>query len=95
LRLSADRYEEALVRGEIKPNCIPVPFGIFSDKRAQLDGEPTARIEHFSRREVDPADVARALEGLRAASVLVESTDSIEGQSAEPSDSSSADIPPK
>lgn len=48
LKLSADRYEEALVEGAIAPGQIPVGFGIFADKKSLLDGDPTAIVEQRS-----------------------------------------------
>jgi hypothetical protein len=46
IKMSLDRYEEALVAGKISPAQIPVAVGIFSDKRAQIDGDPGLVIEH-------------------------------------------------
>jgi len=46
LKMSADRYEEALAAGAVPVGQIPVSFGIFSDKKASLDGDPSLVIEH-------------------------------------------------
>lgn len=46
LKLSADRFEEALERGMVPAGQIPVAFGIFADKKAALDGEAGLVIEH-------------------------------------------------
>lgn len=37
LKLSADRFEAALINGEVSPALLPVAFGIFTDKQAQLE----------------------------------------------------------
>lgn len=49
LKLSADRFEEGLVAGKISPAQIPVAFGIFSDKKAALDGDAGMIVEHRHR----------------------------------------------
>jgi hypothetical protein len=51
LKLSADRFEEALANKTVPVGQIPVAFGIFSDKKAQLDGDPGLVIEHRHRIE--------------------------------------------
>ena len=49
LKMSADRFEEALEKGLVPAGQIPVAFGIFADKRAQLDGEASMIVEHRHR----------------------------------------------
>jgi len=56
LKLGADRFEEALAGGLVPVGQIPVAFGIFSDKKAALDGDPSLVIEH--RHTVGGASVA-------------------------------------
>ena len=46
LKMSADRYEEALAAGAVPVGQIPVSFGIFSDKKGMLDGDPGMIVEH-------------------------------------------------
>lgn len=46
LKMSADRYEEALEKGMVPAGQIPVAFGIFADKKAMLDGDAGLVVEH-------------------------------------------------
>ena len=46
LKMSADKFEEALERGMVPAGQIPVAFGIFADKKAMLDGDAGLVIEH-------------------------------------------------
>ena len=46
LKMTADRYEEALAAGAVPVGQIPVAFGIFSDKKSAIDGDPSLVIEH-------------------------------------------------
>ena len=59
LKMSADRFEEALANGVVPAGQIPVAFGIFADKRAQLDGEAGMIVEHRLR-------IVGTAEGFRA-----------------------------
>jgi hypothetical protein len=45
VEMGMDRYLEALASGAVDPDKIPVAVGIFSDKRALLEGEPTVIAE--------------------------------------------------
>jgi hypothetical protein len=46
LKVGVDRYLEALLDGAIPAAQIPVGMGILFDKKALLDGKPTAIVEH-------------------------------------------------
>ena len=48
LSLSGERYYEALVLNTIPAAQLPIGHGIFSDKKARLDGEPTSLTAHVS-----------------------------------------------
>lgn len=67
LKLSADRYEEALINDEVSPSQLPVAMGILSDKKALLDGDPTLRVDHGKRNEVTADDVREYLARLKSA----------------------------
>ena len=56
-------WTDALRAGQLNPAQIPLAVGIFSDKKALLDGEATSRVEVRSL-EPSAADVARALAAL-------------------------------
>lgn len=64
LKMSADRFEEGLVEGKISPAQIPVAFGIFSDKKAALDGDASMIVEHRHKIE---ASASGFLSRLKAA----------------------------
>ena len=46
LAMLSESYKEAASLGKIPVGQIPVAFGIFSDKKASLDGDPGMVIEH-------------------------------------------------
>ena len=64
-RMASERLIEEL--DEIPIGQLPVAMGIALDKKAALDGEASAIVEHRSTREPDPEDIRRYLEGLRSA----------------------------
>lgn len=70
LKLSADKFEEALESGTVPAGQIPVAFGIFSDKKAMLDGDAGLVIEHRHRIE---ASVDGFVARLKSAATAVES----------------------
>ena len=76
LKMTADRYEEALEKGMIPARDLPIPFGIFADKKAALDGDASMIVEHRHRVEVGAAGYLERLKA--AAAVDVESTATIE-----------------
>lgn len=64
-RMAGERLVEELDR--IPIGQLPVAMGIAVDKKAALDGEASAIVEHRSRREPDPEDIRAYLETLRSA----------------------------
>lgn len=64
LKMSADKFEEALVKGMVPAGQIPVAFGIFADKKAMLDGDAGLVIEH---RHTIQASASGFLERLKQA----------------------------
>jgi hypothetical protein len=47
-RMGVEEFMEQVARGEVEAKVLPVAVGIFLDKKALLDGEATARVEHVS-----------------------------------------------
>jgi hypothetical protein len=74
IKLGLERLVEAVGRNEIPAAQLSVPLGIISDKKLLWDGEATSRIEHASKKEIDPSDVSALLEQLKRTSIQVEST---------------------
>jgi hypothetical protein len=64
-RMAGERLIEEL--DNIPIGQLPVAMGIALDKKAQLDGEASAIVEHRTRREPDPEDIRAYLAGLRSA----------------------------
>ena len=64
-------WTDALRAGTLNPAQIPLAVGIFSDKKALLDGEATSRVEV---RQVEPTgqDIDAALRALPEIEVLVD-----------------------
>lgn len=58
LGLMAERYETALINGEVAPSQLPIPMAVFIDKKRDLDGEPGLVVEHRHSHEL-------TVEGLR------------------------------
>ena len=74
LKMSADRYEEALAAGAVPVGQIPVSFGIFSDKKGMLDGDPGMIVEHrHTLAGGSAADFATKLETMKRAKGVVTS----------------------
>ena len=65
-------WTDALRAGTLNPAQIPLAVGIFSDKKALLDGEATSRVEV---RAVEPSgqDIDKALRALPEVEVSVDS----------------------
>jgi hypothetical protein len=61
LKMSADRFEEALEHRLVPPGQIPVAFGIFADKKAMIDGEAGLVVEHRHRIDASPEGFAARL----------------------------------
>jgi hypothetical protein len=68
LKLSAERYLEALVAGSIHPAQLPVGMGIVFDKKALLDGKPT-QIVHHQEKDLTVEDLNRLFESMKVAKV--------------------------
>lgn len=69
VELGVEAWTDALAAGLVKPETIPIAVGIFSDKKALLDGEPTVRVDNGTR-EPTVEDVRRMLAELPAAQVV-------------------------
>lgn len=65
IRGGVELWIERMEAGEVPASTIPVAVGIFSDKKAMLDGEATSRVEH--RREIGREDVEGYLRRLPSA----------------------------
>lgn len=76
LKLSADKYETALVADKVPAVQIPVAFGIFADKKAALDGEASLVIEHRHTVDASADAFARKLEEMKRAKAQVNPIDS-------------------
>src|SRR5437016_1810916 len=59
---SLENLEEALSDGDIAAGSLPVAAAILLDKKAALEGQPTARIEHVTTRRVSHAELNAWLE---------------------------------
>lgn len=77
IRLCMERYEDALIADKVHPNFLPVHSAVLSDKKALLDGDPTARVESVIRHEVSLELVAGYLakKGISMPVIDVASTD--------------------
>src|SRR5262245_31373899 len=64
---SLENLEEALCAGEIAKGSLPIALGILLDKKAALEGVPTARIEHITSRKVTHEELNSWLESLPSA----------------------------
>lgn len=67
-RLALERIEEEIEGGDMSGKDLSVCLGIVLDKKALLDGEPTARVEHASPRRAEDlrALLAAEIEAARA-----------------------------
>ena len=70
-------WTDALRAGLLNPAQIPLAVGIFSDKKALLDGEPTSRVE-VRQAEPSAQDIAAALRALPEIQVEVVDSNSTE-----------------
>jgi hypothetical protein len=78
LKMSADRYEEALAAGAVPVGQIPVSFGIFSDKKGMLDGDPGMIVEHRHTLSGGSAgEFAAKLDAMKRARGVVASCESV------------------
>ncbi len=68
-------WTDALRAGTLNPAQIPLAVGIFSDKKALLDGEATSRVE-VRQSEPSAQDIAAALRALPEIQVEVVDSDS-------------------
>lgn len=77
LRVCIERFEDGVLDGKVHPGQLPVAFGILSDKKALLDGDPTARVESVVKHEVSLELVAGYLKkrGIELPVIDVESGD--------------------
>lgn len=63
IEAGVEAWTDALEAGAVPVQTIPVAVGIFTDKKALLDGEATVRIEH-ARQEPSLEDVAAYIKAL-------------------------------
>ena len=77
---SLENLEEAMADGKIAPGSLPIATAVLLDKKAALEGMPTARIEHVTTRKVNHDDLNAWLESLPSANP------------ASPSDSASSEL---
>lgn len=68
LKLSAERYLEALVSGSIQPAQLPIGMGIIFDKKALLDGKPT-QIVHHQEKDLTVEDLNRLFDSMKVVKV--------------------------
>lgn len=99
---SLENLEDATAKNLIAAGQLPIATAVLLDKKAALDGLPTARIEHVSARRMSHEELNAWLESLPSANptptLLVEDASSAPAQnSAEngPADSPSAEMSPE
>lgn len=64
---SLENLEEAMAKGMIAPGQLPIATAVLLDKKAALDGLPTARIEHVTARKVTHEELNAWLDSLPSA----------------------------
>lgn len=69
-RMCVETYAEALVEGTVAVQNLPIHAAIFTDKRAQLDGEATQRIEVIRRTEHTVEQVLADLKAIDVTEVV-------------------------
>lgn len=79
---SLENLEHALANNAIAAGSLPVATAILLDKKAQLDGLPTARIEHITTRRPSHEELNAWLERLPSANAQPGASDS--GSAPEP-----------
>jgi hypothetical protein len=87
LKLSLETYEDALINKKIPATQIPIAFGIFSDKKAALDGDASLVIEHRHT-------IAQSADGFLAKLQAIKQAKVTNVTDVTPTDSPSTDLPP-
>jgi transposase-like protein len=64
VELGVEAWIESLQAGTLKPESIPVGVGILFDKRALIEGEPTARVEHVDTKIIRHEDINAYIDAL-------------------------------
>lgn len=64
IEASAEAVLDAIDEGKLPPNVLPIVAGVFSDKKALLDGEPTAIVGHLDVKPVTAASLNDMIAGL-------------------------------
>lgn len=59
ISLSVENLVEMLEAGKVPANVLPIAVGVLSDKKALIDGDPTARIEDGSARQMPSLEQIR------------------------------------
>lgn len=70
VELGVENSIELLEKGQVPANVLPIMVGVFVEKRALLEGEPTA-IVHQVKREITPDDLAKALDAIDVEASIV------------------------
>lgn len=65
IELSLDTAIDMLERGKVPANVLPIMCGVFSDKKVQVDGDATARVEITPREQVSLEDFRKWYQSLR------------------------------
>jgi transposase-like protein len=73
IEAGTEEFMTMLEEGRVPVNVLPVAVGIFSDKKALLDGEPTAIVTTTEKPAIQPADWDRWLESLPRANGPIDS----------------------
>lgn len=64
---SLENLEEALADNDIAPGSLPIAAAVLLDKKAALEGQPTARIEHITNRKITHEEINAWLDTLPSA----------------------------
>jgi len=72
--LSAANLREKLINNEVPANVLPIVLGIAVEKKALVDGDPTARLDFHQNIEVTPVVAMDYLDRLKQAKARVEGT---------------------
>lgn len=68
--MALDCSIDALLAGKVPPNVLPIMVGVFADKKALLDGKPTAIVQHQDR-EISVASLNSLVNALPVVDVEV------------------------
>jgi len=83
IELGLDVLRDKLERDQVPANVLPIVIGVLSDKKALLDGDPTARLDIEITHDVTPAaarDYLVLLKSARAKVVALPATSDMESE---------------